>query len=419
MDSLPLIVVLTVLVFFVLVGIHEWGHFYFARRAGILVREFAIGFGPKLFSLRKGETTYTFRLLPIGGFVQMAGENDDAQDLSLGQKVWLRLVDDQVTQIYTVERNIANDVVSGELAYVDLNDALIIRIKTATDEERRFAVARDAMITRAKKTVQIAPRDRQFASKTVGQRALSIFAGPFMNFILAFLLFMCVVLLLGQAKNVKLSHVEPGLPAATAGMKVNDIVLEIDGETIGSDNIKLSDAIADSANREMTWLVDREGQNVTVQVTPKYVEGAPRVGVIIGADRRSATFGEAITGAWDYTVYVTKLIFEGFKRLILGQFAWEDVGGPVRTVSVTVEAAKAGFPQLVYWAAILSLYLGIFNLLPIPALDGSRLIFLAIEFVRGKPVEPRKESMVHFIGFAMLMGLMLVVTYHDIARFFK
>ena len=419
MDSLPLIVVLTVLVFFVLVGIHEWGHFYFARRAGILVREFAIGFGPKLFSLRKGETTYTFRLLPIGGFVQMAGENDDAQDLSLGQKVWLRLVEDQVTQIYTVERNIANDVVSGELAYVDLNDALIIRIKTATDEERRFAVARDAMITRAKKTVQIAPRDRQFASKTVGQRALSIFAGPFMNFILAFLLFMCVVLLLGQAKNVKLSHVEPGLPAATAGMKVNDIVLEIDGETIGSDNIKLSDAIADSANREMTWLVDRQGRIVTVKVTPKYVEGAPRVGVIIGADRRSATFGEAITGAWDYTVYVTKLIFEGFKRLILGQFVWEDVGGPVRTVSVTVEAAKAGFPQLVYWAAILSLYLGIFNLLPIPALDGSRLIFLAIEFVRGKPVEPRKESMVHFIGFAMLMGLMLVVTYHDIARFFK
>jgi regulator of sigma E protease len=149
------------------------------------------------------------------------------------------------------------------------------------------------------------------------------------------------------------------------------------------------------------------------------MDGAPRIGIIIGSDRRTPSFLESIEGAWDYTVYVTKLIFDGFKRIILGQFAWDEIGGPVRTVSVTVEAAKAGFSQLVYWAAILSLYLGIFNLLPIPALDGSRLIFLAIEWVRGKPVEPRKESFVHFVGFAMLMGLMVVVTFHDIARFFK
>jgi regulator of sigma E protease len=419
LDSLPLIIALTVLVFFVLVGIHEWGHFYFARRAGILVREFAIGFGPKLFSVRKGETTFTFRLLPIGGFVQMAGEDDEVQEIAIGQTVWLRIDDNRVTHIYTSDLNATDDFQKGEVTFVDLIDALVIRIKTESEIEQRYEVAREAVIVKSKKNVQIAPRDRHFSSKTIGQRAIAIFAGPFMNFILAFVLFMCVVLLLGKAENVKLSHVEPSMPAATAGMQVNDIVVTIDGQSIGADNRKLSEAIDGAEDREMTWVLERAGENVEVKVTPTYVEGSLRVGVIIGADRRTATIGETVTGAWDYTVFVTKLIFEGFKRLILGQFAWEDVGGPVRTVSVTVEAAKAGFPQLVYWAAILSLYLGIFNLLPIPALDGSRLIFLAIEWVRGKPVEPRKESMVHFIGFAMLMGLMIVVTFHDIARFFK
>ena len=113
---------------------------------------------------------------------------------------------------------------------------------------------------------------------------------------------------------------------------------------------------------------------------------------------------------------MTGRIFEGFRKLIFGEFKLDDLGGPVKTTQVTVEIAKQGIAQLTSWAAVLSLYLGIFNLLPIPALDGSRLLFLGLEAVRGRPIDPNRESMVHFIGFAMLMLLMLVVTYNDILR---
>ncbi|GJM83606.1 hypothetical protein HMSSN139_61020 [Paenibacillus sp. HMSSN-139] len=114
-------------------------------------------------------------------------------------------------------------------------------------------------------------------------------------------------------------------------------------------------------------------------------------------------------------VNTTKAIFLGFQQLI-NRFNMDDLGGPVRTFEVTGQIAKQGIVQLTYWAAILSLYLGIFNLLPIPALDGSRLIFLGVEALRGKPIDPNREGMVHFIGFAMLFLLMIAVTYNDILR---
>jgi regulator of sigma E protease len=419
MESMPLIIFFTILVFFVLVGIHEWGHYYFARRAGILVREFAIGFGPKLFSFRRSETTFTFRLLPIGGFVQMAGEDHEQIDLKLGETIYFSIDQDVVTTIYNQSPSHSNTIQQGKLLAYDFIDELYLFIQSDEGSQNRYAVAHNAIVINEGRNVQIAPRNRLFSSKTVGQRALAIFAGPFMNFLLAFLLFMTVVFLIGVAKNVKIADVQNDSPASIAGLTKGDIVNKINGEMIEDDQFKLSLAISESLNKEMSWEIERNGKIETIRVTPTMMDGAPRIGIIIGSDRRTPSFLESIEGAWDYTVYVTKLIFDGFKRIILGQFAWDEIGGPVRTVSVTVEAAKAGFSQLVYWAAILSLYLGIFNLLPIPALDGSRLIFLAIEWVRGKPVEPRKESFVHFVGFAMLMGLMVVVTFHDIARFFK
>src|SRR5690606_16094540 len=115
----------------------------------------------------------------------------------------------------------------------------------------------------------------------------------------------------------------------------------------------------------------------------------------------------------------TKTIFEGFKMLILGQFSLDDLGGPIRMAEMTMQLANAGILYYTWWAAMLSLYLAIFNLLPVPALDGSRLIFLGLEAIRGRPVDPNRESLVHFIGFAMLMLLMVAVTYNDILRLFR
>ena len=149
-----------------------------------------------------------------------------------------------------------------------------------------------------------------------------------------------------------------------------------------------------------------------IQVTPN--AKTKLVGIAFVGEYRKTGALETVRLSSETMVDMTGRIFEGFRKLIFGEFKLDDLGGPVKTTQVTVEIAKQGIAQLTSWAAVLSLYLGIFNLLPIPALDGSRLLFLGLEAVRGRPIDPNRESMVHLIGFAMLMLLMVVVTYNDI-----
>lgn len=201
-----------VLLFFVLVTIHEWGHFYFAKRAGILVREFAIGFGPKILSFKKDETRFTLRLLPIGGFVRMAGEDPEMVQINPGQRISVALQDDQVSHIYTGDFDKRMDSLIGVVEEIDLERKLFVRLDL-DGEQRQFAIHPQALLIVKGKETQIAPLDRQFASKTVTQRALSIFAGPMMNFILAFILFVTVVLMAGVPDKIKIRSTEPGAPA--------------------------------------------------------------------------------------------------------------------------------------------------------------------------------------------------------------
>ena len=223
-----------VLMFFVLVTLHEWGHFYFAKRAGILVREFAIGFGPKLFSYKKGETTYTLRILPIGGYVRMAGEDPEIVQANPGQTIGVRLKDEVVTHLFLDQLDQRSNVIQGEIESIDLERELFVRL-IVEGEPVRFAVAEDAMMVARGKETQIAPWNRQFGGKSVGKRALSIFAGPAMNFILAFVLFLIVMMMNGMPTNVKLGKIEPGKPAAVAGLMPGDIVLEVNHTPIGKD----------------------------------------------------------------------------------------------------------------------------------------------------------------------------------------
>lgn len=408
-----------VLMFFLLVTLHEWGHFYFAKRAGILVREFAIGFGPKLFSYKKGETTYTLRILPIGGYVRMAGEDPEIIQINPGQTIAVRMADEKVTHLYLDQLEQRSNAVQGGVEKIDLERDLYVQMNV-DGESVRFPVHPQAMMVSRGKETQIAPLDRQFGSKTIGQRALSIVAGPVMNFLLAFVLFVLFMVLSGVPTNVKLGKIEPGSPAEQAGLKAGDIVLEVNHVKIGSDHKKLMNLIRESKDQPMTWIVERNKEQMQKTVTPKELQpGSVMVGVGLDFDKRMVTAGEAISGAWDNMVFVTKQILVGFKQLVFGQFKMDDLGGPVRIVEVSGQYAQAGLGPMVFWSALLSLYLGIFNLLPIPALDGSRLVFLGIEAVRGRPVDPSRESMVHFIGFAMLMLLMIAVTYNDILRLIK
>lgn len=414
------VVFLTVLVFFVLVSIHEFGHFYFARRAGILVREFAIGFGPKLFSIKRGETRYTLRLLPAGGFVRMAGEDPEVVEMQPGQTVGVRIKDGLVTRFYLDRLDERPNIMRGEVKALDLDRDLFITLDI-DDEIQRYNVHPQALIVARGQETQIAPINRQFGGVSTGKRAMAIFAGPMMNFILAFCLFLLYIQMSGvpveNSSKVFIGGTESGMPAAQAGLHKGDWVKSVNGEPILGDSSLLVEKITESAGKPMQWVVERKGKEMTLSVTPD--KTTAKVGVYLSPEMRQPGIGETLKYAGTSMVDTTKNIFESFRKLIFGEFKLDDLGGPVRTAQMTGEIAKQGLPQTTLWAAILSLYLGIFNLLPIPALDGSRLIFIGLEAVRGKPVDPNRESMVHFIGFALMMVLMVVVTYNDILRLVK
>ncbi|WP_106766032.1 RIP metalloprotease RseP [Paenibacillus faecalis] len=415
------VVFLTVLMFFVIVTVHEWGHYYFAKRAGILVREFAIGFGPKLFSYKRNETQFTLRLLPFGGYARMAGEDPELIEIQTGQTIAVRLNNEnQVKRIYLDQLDNRKNVIRGEVQFIDLEERLSLRLDV-DGEFQQYEVHPQAMMVAKGTETQIAPKDRQFGSKSVGQRALAIFAGPAMNFILAFILFAVYIQMVGlpveNPTYVQIGKVSEGMPADEANLQEGDIVESINGTPIGADAQKIIELTSASADKPMEWTIRRGDQVLNVTLTPRTVKGEEggKVGIVAQMPTRQAGFTETITGSGKAMVETTNIIFVGFKQLI-EKFSMDDLGGPVRTFEVTGQIAKSGIDQLTQWAAILSLYLGIFNLLPIPALDGSRLIFLGVEALRGKPVDPNKEGMVHFIGFAMLFLLMIAVTYNDILR---
>lgn len=406
--------------FFLVVAVHEWGHYYFAKRAGILVREFAIGFGPKMFSYKKNETQFTFRLLPFGGYARMAGEDPDLLQIEKGQTISVRIADGIVKRMFTDNLEKQKNVIKGEVLYIELEENLILELDV-DGERMTYPVHPKAIIVSKGRETQIAPKDRQFGSKTVGQRAMAIFAGPLMNFVLAFFLFMVFVQINGvqidKPTYTKIGEISINSPAAKAGFEKGDVIKTINGISIGGDQQKAIALISDSKDIAMDWRIIRGGKEINITVVPRAMQGQEggKVGLSLELPTRKAGIVETFKLAGEYTVETSKLIFKGLQQLVQN-FALDDIGGPVRTIEVTGQIAKSGLDRMIYWTAMISINLGIFNLLPIPALDGSRLIFLGIEAVRGRPVDPNREGMVHFVGFAMLFVLMLAVTYNDILR---
>lgn len=416
-------VIAFIVIFGALVFFHELGHFIFAKRAGILCREFAIGMGPKVFTHKKGETTYTIRLLPIGGFVRMAGEDPEMVEIKPGYRIGLLFnKDEQVTKIILNNKDKYPDCRIVEVEYADIEKDLII--KGFPDDENEslqtFSIDPKAVIVENGVESQLAPIDRQFASKTLGQRFMTIFAGPMMNFILAFVVFILIALLQGVPTNEpKLGAITPDGAAKAAGLEKGDIIQSINGSEISSWS-DVVEIIRKSPNEKLHFSIIRNGQEKDIQVTPleKAVEDGKKIGIIGVYSPMEKSPVQAITTGAKETYFWTTQIFVMVGKLVTGQFSIDALSGPVGIYHSTDEVAKSGIYYLMKWAGILSIDLGIMNLLPIPALDGGRLMFFAIEAVRGKPIDRQKEGMVHFIGFALLMLLMLVVTWNDIQRFF-
>ncbi|WP_301108651.1 RIP metalloprotease RseP [Sporosarcina sp.] len=415
-------VIAFIVIFGTLVAFHEFGHFLFAKKAGIMVREFAIGMGPKILAIRKGETQYTIRLLPLGGYVRMAGEDFDTVDLQPGYRVGLLLnAQNEIEKIH-LNRNVANpNILNLEVENSDLDKELFIEGYDEDGQFVRLNIARTATIIEKGQETLIAPYDRQFESKSLGKRAMTIFAGPLFNFILAFFIFLALGLMNGVPTNEPIiTEVKPDTPAEVSGMQNNDLVTSVDGKEIKTWT-QFSQAIQDSPGVPMAVEVDRGGKAVSLSVVPDTVKDAGKefgqIGVLYSSPLEKGIVKSFVFGA-EQTYTWTVKIFELLGQLITGQFTIDALSGPVGIYKATEEVAQYGIFNLMNWGAVLSINLGIMNLLPLPALDGGRLLFFLFEGLRGKPIDKQKEGMVHFVGIMLLMVLMLVVTWNDIQRFF-
>ncbi|MGN0168229.1 MAG: RIP metalloprotease RseP [Acetatifactor sp.] len=355
---------MTLILFLVIFGVvviaHEFGHFLIAKANGIHVVEFAVGMGPNLFSFKKGGTKYSLKLFPIGGACMFEGEDG------------------------------------------------VVRKDEETGEDRE-------------------PGPGSFLKAKVWSRIATVAAGPFFNFILAFIVAFIMVNMM-IVRDPVATEVSEGGGAEIAGMLDGDRILSLDGE-----NIRLFQEIslfmqASYRGGEVEVVYERDGEEYSTMVTPQYDEstGSYLLG-IANADFVEPKGFETFRYAWYEMRYSVKATYKSLGMLLRGQVSRQDVAGPVgiavNVVGKTYEQTKDYGWQNVLLnmlniVLMLSVNLGILNLLPIPALDGGRLVFLLVEVVRGKPVPPDKEGMVHFIGLMFFMVLMVFVFFNDLANIF-
>ncbi len=337
----------SVFVFGLLIIFHEFGHFVVAKIVGIKVNEFSLGFGPKLLTATGGETTYNLRLVPLGGFVNMAGMDPNEE---------------------TDEKDI----------------------------------------------------ERGFNKKPVWQRIAVIFAGPLMNFFLAALLFAVIFAYQGQpvpSSGTGIGDVNPGYPAEIAGLTAGDKITAVDGIAVDKWN-DMAKLINERPEKDISLLVIRGDSELLIEMkTIRDQDGLGKIGIYPAEEYVKVGLLQSISLGVQWTVTFTVVIMEFLSKMIFGQVPAE-LGGPVRIVNEIGVAAQLGFIMLLKLAAILSLNLGLFNLFPIPALDGSRILFLVWEKIRRRPVDPVKENFIHLVGFALLILLMLIITYNDILQIF-
>lgn len=320
---------------------HELGHFLMAKRAGVRIHAFAMGFGPRLIGWHRGETAYALNLLPFGGYVRMEGEDDGA---------------------------------AGE---------------------------------------------GSFRSKGIGTRMAIIVAGPLMNLLSALFILVLVAAVVGEPTrfSARVGTLEAGWPAAEAGLRSGDEIVAINGEPVTSGE-QVIETIHRSAGTPLTLKIRRDGQTFEVTVTPRLdpKQGFGRIGFQPQAILTRVAPLQAIAFGFERTwVYITSLVPAVRNLVREGKFL-ESLGGPVAAGSVLAQTAAIGVYEFLHVAAFLSVMIGIFNLLPVPALDGGRLAFLIVERLRGRPIDPRQEGLIHTVGFAFLLLLIVGLTFRDILR---
>lgn len=414
-----------ILVFGILVLVHEYGHYFFAKRAGILVREFSIGMGPKIWWKRKHGTTYTIRLLPVGGYVRLAGNDDeDLAELRPGTPVTVQL-DDQ-GRVVTINASAKAALFQGiplQAVDCDLTEGLWIKGYVNGDEDqlKNYDVDHDAVIIEKDGThVQIAPQDVQFRSASLPARMMTNFAGPMNNFILSLLVFVVLGFTLSgvPTNSNRLGHVNRDSVAARAGLVAGDRITQVDGTKVSNWG-ELATNISRQPGKRVRLTYERGHRQHQVTVVPKTVhQGKQTVGQIGIVEEQRTGIKERLLFGWQQFIQAGTLIFSVLGSMFTHGFSLNDLGGPVAIYAGTSQATALGFNGVLNFLALLSINLGIVNLLPIPALDGGKLLLNIIEAVIRRPIPEKAEGIVTMIGFMILMLLMILVTWNDIQRYF-
>lgn len=346
-------IIAVVIVFSVLIISHELGHFLMAKRMGVKVEVFSIGFGPKIWSVKKGDTEYAVSAIPLGGYVKMAGE----------------------------ERG-------GE--------------RTGAEWE--------------------------FYSKPIYKRFNIVVAGGVFNYILGFILF-CMVFMAGApVLTSRIGRVLEGYPAEEVGLKENDKIIEIDGEEVKYWEEVIDVLHSKKEGETTTLLVARDGEMLTFTVKGKSDEGIdifgrPVKATLIGIGHSDELefvrhgFFKSIEMGARMTWNITALTYRAIGYMLTGALSIKTIGGPIMIFAETGKAAKMGMSYLLWISALISVSLAIFNLLPFPVLDGGHVLFLAVEKIRGRPLDRKVQDTIQQVALALLIAFVLVVTWNDLMRF--
>lgn len=334
--------VLALLIFSLIVIIHELGHFLLAKRGGIAVTEFSLGMGPRLLSKQIGETRYSLKIFPFGGSCMMVGEDGESED------------------------------------------------------------------------------ENAFGKKSVWTRISVVAAGPIFNFILAFLLSLCIIGSIGYDAPIVVAVTE-GYPAEAAGMQAGDRIVKMNSTNIHVYR-EVSLYVQMNQGKTVEVVYERDGERYTTVLEPKKSEnGTYYLGFRGSGVRTKGNILQTIGySAYEVKYWISTTI-KSLGMLFSGSVGADDISGPVGIVNTIGESYEASRPDgafyvwlnMLYISILLTANLGVMNLLPLPALDGGRLVFLIVEAIRGEGIDPEKEGMVHFVGLMVLMALMILVMFND------
>ena len=384
------------------------------------MREFSIGMGPKLFQIRRNPTTYTIRWLPLGGYVRLAGSDDESK-LDPGMTVILKLDDqDEVVRIDASESDMPIEGIPVQVTKADLVDNLVIEGYENGDENKpvTYHVNHDATIIEKNGTeLIIAPRDTQFNEAKVWQKLATNFAGPFMNILLGFVVFLIWTFTVPGPATTTIQSTTNGSPAQIAKIEPGDRIVAVNGQKINSFE-QVTEKVNQSKGKSLKFELSKDGSTKTVIVKPKahriQKQKIYQIGIVAKSNENA---GVKLKRGWDTAVSTTGLIFNAVGNLFR-HFSLNKLSGPVGIYSQTSQVSQMGFTYVLAFLAMISINLGIVNLIPIPGLDGGKLLLNLIELVRGKPISEEHEAIVELIGFGLLLVLIIAVTGNDIYRYF-